>query len=159
MRTSIRPRATAIVIAGALLVAAGFTQDVAKNPAKPRWFARAEQSLLGTWMNTNPDTQSIPKLDVLLKDDALKVRFWGRTSPEDRPFGPPDNLLVLAPRSDVEVPTKPEATAFAMHKADFALKYFTLKLNKGVIHLEGVTIFTDDSRRSDRIYVATFRKR
>ena len=158
MNTLTRLRTIAVVVVAVVLVSAGFTQDAAKKSAKPKWFAKAEQSLLGTWTNTNPDTQNIPKLDILFENDALKIRIWGRTHPKDSPFGPPDKLFVLFRRSDIKEEPRPEAIAFATHKADYALHYFTLKLRDGVIHLEGVTMFTDDSGRSDRSYVAAFSK-
>lgn len=127
---------------------------------KPAWLAAAEASLLGTWVNTS-DTRSVPKLDVLTDGDVLKVRLWGRTQPQDTPFGPPDPLHVLSSHADAGAvaPAAAQAVAFSSHKADFALVHTTLRLRGGVIHLEQVTIYTDGSGRSNRIYHASYAKR
>lgn len=134
------------------------TQLAIAQDAKPKWLDDAEKALLGTWENTNTKTNSIPRIEILVEEDTLKIRIWGRTLPKDSPYGPPDKLNVLSPRADIEVATKDTAVAFATHTADFAIKHFTLRLRDDVIHLEGITIFTDESGRSNRIYNATFKK-
>jgi hypothetical protein len=56
-------------------------------------------------------------------------------------------------------PSKPLiATAFATHKAAFAMYYFTLRLSDEGLRIERVTLFTDDSKRSNRIMVETYKK-
>jgi hypothetical protein len=118
---------------------------------------------VGTWTNTADRTDSVPKIDVLMDGEVLKVRFWGRTHPQDSPFGPPDPLHVLSPYGDggphPAVAAGARAVAFATHKSDFAMHYSTLTLREQVLHLDMVTIFTDGSGRSDRTYHATFAKR
>ena len=133
-------------------------QALADSASKPAWLAAAEASLVGTWVNT-AETRSVPKLDVLADGDALQVRLWGRTHPQDSPFGPPDPLRVLSTHADGGKPPEAQAVAFSTHKADFALVHTTLRLRGDTLHLEQVTLFTDDSGRSDRMYHATFTKR
>jgi hypothetical protein len=135
----------------------GAEQALAEATGKPAGLTAAEASLLGTWVNT-ADTQSVPKLDVLIEGDVLKVRLWGRTHPQDSPFGPPDPLHVLSPYADGFPPPEAQAVAFSLHKADFALVYTTLRVRDGRIHLEQVKIFTDGSGRANRMYHATFAK-
>lgn len=131
-----------------------------KQAAPPKWLVTAEDALVGTWLNTNEATQSIPKVEILRDGPTLKIRFWGRTSPQDTPFGPPNELFVLSNHSEAaNRPSKPLiATAFATHKAAFAIKHFTLRLSDEGLRIEGITLFTDDSKRSNRIIVETFKK-
>lgn len=131
-----------------------------KQSAPPRWLIAAEDALVGTWLNTNPATQSIPKVEIFRDGPTLKVRFWGRTHPQDTPFGPPDPLFVLSNHSEAaNRPAKPPiATAFATHKADFAIYHFTLRLSEEGLRIEAITLFTDDSKRSDRIVIETYKK-
>ena len=150
------PAVLAVMFLATAMIAPPFSWA---EETKPAWMIKAEKALVGTWENTNPKTQSIPKIEIEFdKDDALVIRFWGRTSPKDSPFGPPDPLLILSSHTDTELPKDFKEIAFATHKADFALKHFTLKLRDDTIHLEGVTIFSDSSGRSNRISTATFKK-
>ena len=128
-------------------------------PAKPRWFVDAERSLVGTWANTAARTDAIPKIEIVVEGGVLKIQPWGRTHPHDTPFGPPDPLLVLSRYSDRQPAPEGKAFAFATHKADFAMKFFTLTLRDRELDLEEVTVFTDNSGRSNRVYYATFAKR
>ena len=134
------------------------TQAEADAPNKPRWLAEGEQLLVGTWVNTAARTDAIPKVEILMEGGVLKMQPWGRTHPEDTPFGPPDPLRVLSRRSDRQPAPEAKVVAFATHRADFALKYFTLTFRDGKLDLEEVTVFTDGSGRSNRIYYATFAK-
>jgi len=148
--------ATAATLSTAALVHA----EEAKPATPPRWLLKAESALTGTWLNTNEATKSIPKVEIFHDGPTLKIRIWGRTHPQDTPFGPPDELLVLSNHSDPanRPPTPSIATAFATHKADFAIRHFTLRLSDDGLRIEGVTVFTDDSKRSHRIIVETYKK-
>jgi hypothetical protein len=131
------------------------TAEAGNAPAKGR------EKMLGTWHNLNPETQSIPKIDIVEENGILKIRFWGRTHPEDSPFGPPDPLHLLSTHSDIPAAKvkQTEAVAFATHRADFAIRHFSLKFVGENLHLEGVTLFTDNSKRLDRLYSAVFARR
>lgn len=167
---SLRLDAPAGEVAGQLESAKkAVTQRAAVQAQAPRpryrapgttWPAGDRNALLGTWLNTDPQTRSIPKVDILQESGTLKIRFWGRTQPEDSPFGPPVELFVLSGLSDATVTNVPNATvvAFATHTVNFATKHFTLHLMDGDLHLQGVTIFTDNSKRDNRIYHAVFKK-
>jgi hypothetical protein len=134
--------------------------EESKPSTPPQWLLKAEGALTGTWLNTNEATKSIPKVEIFHDGPTLKIRFWGRTAPRDTPFGPPDELLVLSNHSDPanRPPTPSIATAFATHKADFAIRHFTLRLSGDGLRIEGVTLYTDGSKRSNRIVVETYKK-
>ena len=149
-----------VALCGVILITSIGHADDAKQPEAPKWVLKAEDALVGTWLNTNPATQSIPKVEIFRDGAQLKIRFWGRTHPQDTPFGPPDALFVLSDYSEAANRSSkpPIATAFATHKADFAMLHFTLRLSDQGLRIEGVTLFTDDSKRSNRIMVETFKK-
>lgn len=134
--------------------------EEAKQPQPPKWQVDNENMLCGTWKNTNPETISIPKVEISRKGAILMIRFWGKTHPKDTPSGPPEPLYVLSDHSEAEnrLQKQPDAVAFATHKADFAISHFTLRLSEGRLSAEQVTLFTDDSKRSNRIMVETFKK-
>lgn len=89
------------------------------------------------------------------------IRFWGRTHPQDTPYGPPVPLYVLSEYFEPEtLPQKQASTsAFATYKADFAIMHFTLRLFDGKLIIESVTLFTDDSKRSNRNITQAFEKK
>ena len=132
---------------------------IPKQSEQPKWLVTAENALIGTWLNTNEATQSIPKVEIFRKDLTLKIRFWGRTHPQDTPFGPPDALFVLSDYSGTvnRVSKLPVAIAFSTHKSDFAIHHFTLRLSDGELRIESITLFTDNSKRSNRIMVETYK--
>jgi hypothetical protein len=125
---------------------------------KPIWIADAEQELLGTWENADPNAKSLPKLDILMDGPDLKVRFWGKTRPKISPYGPPDRLFVLSRNAAFGPIEDNEVVAFATHDSSFAIRHYVLKLRDNKLHLEGVVIYTDNSGRSNRHVEATFRK-
>ena len=133
----------------------------AAPPTAPKWLLQAEDSLVGTWLNTNEATQSIPKVEIFRDGPALQIRFWGRTGSQDTPFSPVDALFVLSDYSEraLHPPKPPTTIAFATHQAGFAIKHFTLRLTDDGLRIEAVTLFTDDSRRSNRTQVETYRKK
>ena len=146
------------------LYTAGLTSSLAhaedsKPPDRPAWLVKAEDALVGTWRNTHEATRSIPKVEIFREGSALKIRFWGRTHPQDTSFGP-EALYVLSDHSEpAHRPQQPPiATAFATHRADFAIEHFTLRLSDEGLSLEGITLFTDASKRSNRIAVETFKR-
>jgi hypothetical protein len=143
-----------------LLTGQSLHSQEAKEDQPPKWQVENENKLSGTWLNLNPATRSIPKVEIFREGAILKIRVWGRTHPQDTPHGPPDALFVLSDVSEQENrPSKPlPAVAFATHKADFAIYHFTLRLSEGKLTIEKVTLFLDDSKRSNRIEVHTFKK-
>lgn len=148
------------VFAAALLCSSFLDAEEVPPVKPPAWLTQAEDALSGTWLSTDEKTQSIPKIEIFRENTVLKARFWGRTHPQDTPFKTPEPLLVLSDHSDPanRSKTPPLATAFATHDAVFALLYFKLTLTKEGLQVETIEIFTDSSKRSNRITFTSYRK-
>ena len=146
--------------AAALLCSPFLNAEDAPPVKPPAWLTKAEDSLSGTWLNTDEKTQSIPKIEIFRENTVLKARVWGRTHPQDTPFKTPEPLLILSDHSDPpnRSKTPPLATAFATHKADFAVLYLKLTLTREGLQVENIEIFTDNSKRSNRIIFTSYQK-
>lgn len=128
--------------------------------AGTRWEAGNGKALLGTWLNPDPQTMSMPKVEITEEAGAYKIRFWGQLNATNAaPFGPPTDLFLLSGHLDSTATNVLNATtvAFATHRAGFADKHFTLHLIDGELQLQEVIIFTDGSRRSNRLYHGVFK--
>lgn len=45
--------------------------------------------LEGVWVNTNPDTDSVPKIEIEIDDnDKATLIWWGKTHPKNSRYGP-----------------------------------------------------------------------
>jgi peroxiredoxin/outer membrane lipoprotein-sorting protein len=49
--------------------------------------ANAQNKIVGSWLNQDPSTPSIPQLLITDRDDTLRVRAWGACAPSDCDWG------------------------------------------------------------------------
>jgi hypothetical protein len=101
-------------------------------------------ALLGHWINSNPDTNSIARLDVTESDNALRVQVsavgpnglidWGTTTAD---------VFAAGPASDAG------AGFTCTYDFGFAEARFQGMIMKGLLVLAQFHIFKDDSRRAN----------
>ncbi|MEC5126579.1 hypothetical protein VSU19_07460 [Verrucomicrobiales bacterium BCK34] len=100
--------------------------------------------LAGTWVNTNPDTQSAPKIEIQIDNNGKgSFVWWGKTHPEDSKYGPFDLKLYGKSVGD----NQPPSFGTAVHETHFSKILFTLELDGGYLKVQMFTEFTDDSGR------------
>ncbi|MDF1738970.1 MAG: hypothetical protein P1U86_07410 [Verrucomicrobiales bacterium] len=111
--------------------------------------------LEGNWVNTDPETQSAPGIEIEIDDDGKGTFFWwGKTHPEDSRYGPFDLKLYGKSVGDHQ----PPAFGTAVHKTNFSKILFTLELDGGYLKVQMFTEFTDDSGRKPYCNRLTFKK-
>ena len=117
----------------------------------------AEESspLEGNWINTNPDADSAPKIEIEI-DARGKGSFvwWGKTSPENSKYGPFDLSLYRTSPGGHNSP----GFGTAIHETHFSKMLFTLELDGGYLKVLMFTEFTDDSGRKPYCNRMTFKK-
>lgn len=115
----------------------------------------AASPLAGTWVNTDPDTRSTPKI-VIEIDDAGEASFtwWGRTHPTDSKYGPvPLKFYARSVSSKADGPY-----AVVKHENNFSERMFILEIDGGYLRVQSFTKFTDESKRSSYSNKMTFRQ-
>jgi hypothetical protein len=117
--------------------------------------AEEASPLKGTWLNTNPDTDSVPKIEIEI-DDNGKATFiwWGKTHPENAKYGPIDLKLYGKSVGD----NKPATSGTTVHETHFSDMLFTLTMDGGYLKVLRFTEFTDESGRKPFCLSLTFKK-
>ena len=110
-------------------------------------------SLEGAWINTNPDTTGITRIEIADGGDALGVRIHGACSPDPCDWGTQD-ATPYAYHVSGDVVAGVEVTY------DFGFQEVLVVAihNRGVLVIHTYHRFKDDSGRSNFIYKEFFRQ-
>ena len=111
--------------------------------------------LEGVWVNNDSNTRSIPKIEISSRPEGCTdLVWWGRTHPEDSRYGPFD-LTMLGDSPGDDAPNK---VGYATQDFGFADEIFVVKRDGDAIVLESLTVFKDDSGRSNYHETPRFKK-
>lgn len=108
----------------------------------------------GKWVNVDPNTRGITKLDIQISGNSATVQAWGKASPADIDWGR-INAVPFAPN----VSTSPAATTrtlMAIYDTNFCKRYLIIHSGGSRISVEVYTVFTDNSNRSNYLEVSVF---
>jgi hypothetical protein len=104
----------------------------------------------GVWINTDPATRSIPKIEI----SGTRFVWWGKTHPKDTKYGPARLTLLGDSTGDAS----PDKYGYVTHDAKFADKTYFLKRVGDQLVLEYMTVFKDGSKRANNLQTVTFQK-
>lgn len=100
----------------------------------------------GVWVNTDPDTGSIPRIEISsTPEGAAELIWWGKTHPKDSKYGP----LKLTMLGDSAGDKTPNRYGYATGDYGFSDNVFFLRRDGDLIVLEALTVFKDKSGRSN----------
>ena len=109
----------------------------------------------GTWINTDQNTRSIPKIRIVsTAKDGPQMEWWGRTHPQDSKYGP----LKLYLLGDSAADRSPDKHAYAREDSGFADKIFFITTSGDQLVVESLTVFKDKSGRTNYRQRLTFKK-
>lgn len=109
----------------------------------------------GTWINSDPNTRSIPKIRISTSpENGSRLEWWGRTHPEDTRYGP----LELHLLGDSVGDHSPDKHGYATEDSGFADYIFLVTTSADDLVLECLTLFKDDSGRSNYRQRLIFKK-
>ncbi len=109
--------------------------------------------LEGVWINTDPDTRSVPKVEIT-EGTTPELVWWGKTHPEDSRYGPLKLILLGESPADRD----PMEYGYAEQDSGFAMRKFILRREGDELLLEMLTIFKDDSGRANFRQLMTFQQ-
>src|SRR3982750_4968948 len=96
----------------------------------------------GEWINVDPKTRGLTRLVISREENGWGIQAWGRCHPSDCVWG----IVPLEPIGK-SVTDSSFNRGFAIWDPGFATNYVTLRLEKGHLFAEMITIFKDRSRR------------
>ncbi len=111
----------------------------------------------GTWVNTDPDTRGITKLEIKKQGSSVRLHAWGQCHPEDCDWGEVPAFLYAHSVSANMMQTGKVISA--NFKTGFNQTLVIVKpTGKNRITAETFTRFTDGSNRSNYTSSQTFRR-
>ncbi len=109
----------------------------------------------GTWINTDQNTRSIPKIRIFSSaKGGPQMEWWGRTHPHDSKYGP----LKLHLLGDSTEDRSPDKHGYATQDSGFADNIFFITTSGDQLVLESLTLFKDNSGRSNYRKRLTFNR-
>ena len=101
--------------------------------------------ILGTWVNTNPDTKGIIRVLLSRNEGDLAVQAFGACEPDPCAWGEADDVVACA-----AAPDSREPMGFTAHyHFGFMQTRLDANLSRGLLIIAGFHTFLDDSGRSD----------
>ncbi|MBS1805761.1 MAG: hypothetical protein JST28_20665 [Acidobacteria bacterium] len=100
--------------------------------------------LVGTWVNVDPLTRDLVRLEIKQKGNEITVHGFGACHPNPCDWGVVDGRIY----SDT-VATMHAVAFTAEYRFDFAQVLVTGAMYKGALFVETLTRFTDQSGRAD----------
>lgn len=97
----------------------------------------------GIWINTDPDTRSVSKIEVTKEDTVYRLQLWLVTSGNSERVSSMD-LEVLGDSVDDREPIK---YGYAQKDLDWATKRYILRRKGNKLELEVLTIFVPPFER------------
>lgn len=116
----------------------------------------APQDFVGTWVNTNQNTNSITRVVVTRAGTALRIQAFGKCQPSDCDWGQATLLTYGRSVQDAD-----HIAATATYNKGFSNTLLTLTLGgtgRSQINLQGFTQFTDNSGRQNYLSQESFRR-
>lgn len=105
----------------------------------------------GVWINLDPVTRSIPKIEIA----GTQIVWWGRTHPQDSKYGP----MPLTLSGDSVEDKSPDKYGYVSEDVGFANHVMMLKRVGSQLVIEDLTIFKDGSGRANYCETLTFTKK
>ena len=99
--------------------------------------------LEGIWINNDPDTRSISKIEITKEDTVYGLQLWSVIGGKSERRAPIE-LEMLGDSVDDSNPTK---YGYAQQELNWATKRYVLKRNGDKLELEILTIFVPPSER------------
>ena len=99
--------------------------------------------LEGIWINNDPDTRSISKIEITKEDTVYGLQLWSVIGGKSE-LRAPIELEMLGDSVDDPNPTK---YGYAQQEFNWATKRYVLKRNGDKLELEILTIFVPPSER------------
>ena len=143
-------RTTQSIAVGSIVALALCGCGAQSNATAPTPVPVSASSFVGLWKNVNPDTDSIPQLQVRLDGDTIYVHGYGACYPTFCDWGE-----AAAGRSEANAGT------FTVNwDAGFATTRLTLSLPSASGRLLATMLrhYTDNSGRPDAVVLETFEK-
>jgi len=111
-------------------------------------------SYIGNWVNVDAQTRGIKAIQIGVQDGQFQMRAWGACHPNPCKWGQA-NVSFLAPN----VSSQDVASATAVYRPGFSIQRLTMRLDaSGILEVEVMTHFTDNSGRSDYVETNRFRR-
>lgn len=109
---------------------------------------------IGNWLNVNQATRGIMAIQMGRQNGQADMRAWGACSPTPCKWGQ-TRMSFLAP----SVSSQEVSEARAVFVTGFSRTELTLRpVGNGMLRVESMTHFTDNSGRSDYTETETFRR-
>ena len=109
----------------------------------------------GVWQNTDPNTRSIPKIEITsYTDGTTEFVYWGRTHPNDSKYGPVGLTLLGSSVED----SSPNTYGYTTRDCLFADAVFFVERQGDQLVLRSLRFFKDGSGRSNYHQTLTFER-
>ena len=107
----------------------------------------------GIWINSDPNTESIPKIEITSDEDGkTELVWWGKTHPQDSRYAPLRLTLLGTSVAD----KAPNKYGYTTQESGFANMVFFVERQDDKIVLRKLTVFKDESGRSNYHQTLTF---
>lgn len=110
----------------------------------------------GRWKNIDTNTGGITTLEISKANNLVKVRAWGKCSPQDCDWGTVDGYT-YAPDVSSNIESSAKAVT-ATFNPGFSQTLLVIHPNGNNLQVEVLTRFTDNSNRSNYSQVYSFKR-